>query len=451
MKGKNKMKLIGNGRLITHNSDCPYIENGCVAVDGNTISDFGVTGDMKKNYPDAEFYDAKGRVIMPGLINMHTHIYSSFARGLSMPQERPNQNFMEILSNQWWRIDKVLNTEDNKYSAYSTGLESARFGVTTLFDHQASQNYIEGSLFAISDSLSDIGLRSCLCYETTDRDGEDATNKAIKENIEYIDDTQKDESDMRKGMLGLHASFTLSDKTLDKCVNAMGSRNAGYHIHVAEGIDDLYDSLKKYGKRVIERLFDAKILGEKTLSIHNIYINAAEMDILKETNTMAVHNPESNMGNAVGCAAVLQALKKGILLGLGTDAYTQDMFESLKVANLIHKHNLCDPSVGFMETFGMLFENNRKIAGRFFNKPLGIISKGAYADIIVVDYTPHTPLNQNTIAGHIMFGMSGGMVDCTMVNGKFVMKDRVMQNVDEEAVLAKAREQSADFWHRVTA
>lgn len=443
------MLLIGNGRLITQNAQCPYIDNGCVAVDGNVIADFGETSDMRKKYPKAEFYDVSQRVIMPGLINMHTHIYSSFARGLSMPQERPNKNFMEILSNQWWRIDKVLNTDDNKYSAYSTGLESARYGVTTLFDHQASQNHVEGSLFAISDALSDIGLRSCLCYETTDRDGEDAAAKAISENMAYIENTQKDESDMRKGMLGLHASFTLSDKTLEKCVDAMGSKNAGYHIHVAEGIDDLYDSLKKYGKRVIERLFDAKILGEKTLAIHNIFINAAEMDILAETKTMAVHNPESNMGNAVGCAAVMQMLDKGVLLGLGTDAYTQDMFESLKVANIIHKHNLCDPSVGFMETYGMLFENNRNLAGRFFNKALGMIANGAYADIIVVDYKPHTPLNENTIAGHIMFGMTGGIVDSTMVNGKFVMKERVMQTVDEESIISKAREQSEDFWKRV--
>lgn len=443
------MILIGNGRLITQDASNPFIENGCVAIDGNVVAECGTTADLRAKYADAEFYDAAGRVIMPGLICAHTHIYSSFARGLSLPQEKPNKDFMDILENQWWRIDKVLNQEDNRYSAYSTGLESVRNGVTTIFDHHASQHHVEGSLFAISEALEDIGLRASLCYEVSDRDGLDIAEQAIRENIAYIDHAAKDTSDMKKGMLGLHASFTLSPQTLEKCVDAMGSRNAGYHVHTAEGISDLYDSLSKYGKRVVERLHDAGILGEKTLSIHNIHVNAAEMDILKATNTMAVHNPESNMGNAVGCSAVLQLLEKGILLGLGTDAYTQDMFESLKVANIIHKDRLCNPSVGFMESMDMLFKNNSAICSRFFQKPLGMIQKGAYADIIVVDYKPHTPLNANNIAGHIMFGMMGRCVDSTIINGKFVMKDRVMQTVDEDAVLAKAQEQSADFWNRV--
>lgn len=445
------MFLLGNGRLITHNPALPYLENGCIAVDGNQIADFGTTADMQKKYPDAGFEDARGRVIMPGLINAHTHIYSSFARGLSLPQAQPNKDFIDILENMWWRIDKVLNLDDNLYSAYSTGLESVRNGVTTIFDHHASQHHIQGSLFSVAEAVQKIGLRSSLCYEVTDRDGEQATEQAIAENITFIDHAAKDESDMLKGMLGLHASFTLSPKTLERCVEAMGSRGAGFHVHVAEGIADLYDSLAKYGKRVIERLHDAEILGEKTLAIHNIHINAAEMDILKHTNTMAVHNPESNMGNAVGTTPALQMLQKGILLGLGTDAYTQDMFESLKVANLIHKHHQCNPSIGFMESVQMLFQNNAAICGRFFKKPLGIVAKGAYADLIVVDYTPHTPLNENTIAGHLVFGLMGRCVDSTIINGRFVMKERVMQTVDEPAVLAKAREQSADFWKRVTA
>ncbi len=443
------MIVIGNGRMITQNSREPYFEDGAVVVDGGEIADFGATSDMRAKYPQAEYEDARRRLIMPGLINAHTHIYSSFARGLSLPQERPNRNFSEILENQWWRIDKALNTEDSRMSAFATGLESVRCGVTTIFDHHASQGYVGGSLFAIADAVSDIGLRASLCYEVSDRDGEETAAAAIGENIAFIDHAARDESDMLKGMFGLHASFTLSDRTLEKCVDAMGSRGAGFHVHAAEGPEDLRDSLKKYGKRVIERLRDAGILGEKTLAIHNIHVNAAEMELLRDSCTMAVHNPESNMGNAVGCAAALHMLQKGVLLGLGTDAYTQDMFESLKVANIIHKHNLCDPSVGFMESIGMLFDNNRKICSRFFKKPLGIIEKGAYADIIIVNYTPHTPLNADTVAGHIMFGLSGGLVDSTMINGSFIMKDRVMQTVDEQGILAKTREQSADFWKRV--
>ena len=443
------MILIGNGTLITHDDNCPFLENGCVAIDGNEVAAIGTTAEMKVSYPQAEFYDAKNRVIMPGLINAHTHIYSSFARGLSLPLEKPNKEFVDILENIWWRIDKVLNLDDCRYSAYATGLESVRCGVTTVFDHHASQRHVSGSLFAIADAVKEIGLRASLCYEVSDRDGKDAARQGIEENVAFIKHAAGDNTDMLKGMFGLHASFTLSAETLAACVDAMGRLNAGFHVHTAEGIGDLHDSLAKYGKRVVERLHDAGILGDKTLAIHSIHINAAEMELLKKTNTAAVHNPESNMGNEVGCTPALQMMERGVLLGLGTDAFTQDMFESVKVANIIHKHHNCDSNVGFMEAFNMLFKNNSAICARYFKKPVGIIKKGAYADIIVVDYIPHTPMHVGNLAGHIIFGLMGRCVDTTIINGRFVMKDRVMQTTDEEAVLAKSRQQAANFWSRV--
>lgn len=443
------MILIGNGQLITQDPAKPFIENGAVAVDNDTIVETGTTAALRAKYPDAAFTDAGGKIIMPGLINAHTHIYSSFARGMSLKQAHPNRNFMEVLENMWWRMDKSLTLEDTKYSAYSTGLESIRNGVTTIFDHHASPYHITGSLHAIADATQDIGMRSVLCYEVSDRDGKEIAAEGIQENISFIDEAAKDQSDTIHGMLGLHAPFTLSDETLEKAVTAMGSRNAGYHIHVAEGMDDVLDSLQKYGKRCVHRLFDAGILGKKTIAAHCVHIDGREMELLQKTGTAVVHNSESNMGNAVGCANILELIRRGVLLGMGTDAYTQDMLESLKVANIIHKHNLADPSAGFMETCDMLFQNNRQLAGRYFKKPLGILKSGAYADIILVDYIPHTPLNENTICGHIMFGMMGRSVDSVMVSGRFIMKDRVITSVDEQAILAKARSQSADFWTRV--
>ncbi|MCC8191321.1 MAG: putative aminohydrolase SsnA [Planctomycetes bacterium] len=444
------MIVIGNGRLVTHNPEYPYDDNGAVAIDGGRIAGFGSTAALRQAHPEADYVDAERRLIMPGLINAHTHIYSAFARGLSLPQAEPNRNFTDILENLWWRLDKALTLEDCRYSAYATGLESIRNGVTTLFDHHASQGHVEGSLFTIASALSDIGIRASLCYEVSDRDGPAVAAAAIRENVAFIDHARQQNSDRVKGMFGLHASFTLSPETLEGCVTAMGDRDAGYHVHTAEGIADLHNSLARYGKRVVERLHDAGILGPKTLSIHNIHINAAEMEILAATDTMAVHNPESNMGNAVGCAAALHMLAKGIPLGLGTDAYTADMFESLKVANLIHKHHQCNPTIGFTESLTMLFANNAAISGRFFDRPLGRIEAGAAADLILVDYLPHTPLDASTLAGHIVFGLSGRAVDSVMIDGRFVMRDRVIQGLDEAAVLARCREQCADFWRRLT-
>ena len=441
------MILIGNGMLITQNETNPLIMDGCVAVDGSTIADFGSTQDMKQRYPSASFYDAGGKVIMPGLINTHGHIYSAFARGMILSGGKVSKNFTQILENLWWRLDRALNLPEIEYSAYATYIDGIKNGVTTVYDHHASAGHVPDSLKTIADVAKTLGVRTSLCYEVSDRDGQQITDQGIRENADFIAYANQQNNDMVKGLFGLHASFTLSDETLEKCVAAAGG--VGFHVHAAEGIDDLYDNLKKYGKRVVERLFDAKILGPQTLAIHAIHINAREMDILRHTDTMVVHNPESNMGNAVGCSAVLQMIEKGILLGLGTDGYTTDMLESFKVANILHKHNMGDPSVAWGETAQMLLKDNAKICARHFSKPLGIIDKGALADVIVVDYEAPTPINANNIASHILFGMSGRSVVSTMINGEFVMKDRVLQTADEREVMAKARETANAFWQRV--
>lgn len=249
--------------------------------------------------------------------------------------------------------------------------------------------------------------------------------------------------------MGFIFAFTLSDDTLNKCASEMAGLDTGYHVHVAEGLADLQYNVDKYGKRVLERFNDFGVLKEKTIAVHCIYISAEEISLLNKTNTFVVHNPESNMGNAVGCSPAIELLKRGVTVGLGTDGYTSDMFESLKVANIIHKHHLKDPRVGFEESQTMLFDNNRKIAKAYYKNDLGVLKKGAYADVIVVDYIPHTPLTENTIGGHTIFGMSGRSVDTTIINGKVLMKDRKLINIDEESILAKSRELSQNLWNRI--
>ena len=220
----------------------------------------------------------------------------------------------------------------------------------------------------------------------------------------------------------------------------------GFHIHVAEGMNDVYDSLRKYGCRPVNRLLYNGILGEKTLLGHCIHLSPAELDILRETGTMVVNNPESNMGNAVGCSPVLQMMQKGILVGMGTDAYTHDMLESLKVFLLIQRHNACLPNVGWCEAMEMLFQNNAKIAARFFQKPLGVLKPGAAADVIVMDYKPFTPFSEENLDGHMLFGMMGRNCRTTVINGKVVYRDREFVNLDEEAVNAWTMEQSKKLW-----
>ena len=441
------MLLVGNGRLITRDEAFPYAEDGAVALDGEVIKEVGALSELRAKYPDAEFVDARGGVIMPGLINVHTHIYSGLARGLAIDGFNPT-NFLEVLDGQWWYIDRHLTLDGTRACAYATVLDCIRDGVTTIFDHHASFCEIPGSLFAIKDVCQELGIRANLCYEVSERDGAEKCGQAIRENADFARWAKEQDDDMVKAMFGGHALFTISDKTFEQMVKANDGMT-GFHIHVAEGMNDVYDSLRNYGCRPVNRLLYNGVLGEKTMLGHCIHISPAEMDILRETGTMVCHNPESNMGNAVGCSPVLQLFQKGILIGLGTDAYTHDMLESLKVLLPMQRHNACLPNVGWREATGMLFENNAKICARYFKKPLGVLKPGAAADVVIMDYKPFTPFSHENVDGHMLFGMTGRQCQTTMINGRILMKDRVLTEIDEEAVNAHILESSKRLWGRL--
>ena len=445
------MLLVTNGRLITRDAAQPYFEDGAVVIDGTTIAAVGEAAALKARYPDAEVVDAKGGVIMPGLINAHTHIYSGLARGLAIAGNNPT-NFLEVLEGTWWNIDRHLTLDGTRASAYATVLDCIRDGVTTIFDHHASFAEIPGSLFAIKDVCKELGIRACLCYEVSERDGEEKCRESIAENAEFARWAAKEKDPMIAAMFGGHALFTISDKTFEAMVKANDGLT-GFHIHVAEGMNDVYDSLRNYGCRPINRLLYNGLLGDRTVLGHCIHVSPAEMDIIKETGTMVVNNPESNMGNAVGCAPVLQMMRKGILVGMGTDAYTHDMLESLKVFLTIQRHNAALPNVAWCEGTQMLFKNNAAIAAKYFPQPVGVLKEGAAADVIVMDYKPFTPFSDENIDGHMLFGMMGKNCRTTIINGKVLYKDREFVGIDEERINAWTMEQSKKLWgalnHRV--
>ena len=438
------MLLVGNGRLITRDAALPYLPDGAVVLDGDAVREVGTLADMRTKYPQAEFVDARGGVIMPGLINAHTHIYSGLARGLAIEGNNPT-NFLEVLEGMWWNIDRHLTLDGTRASAYATVLDCIRDGVTTIFDHHASFRQIPGSLFAIKGVCQELGIRASLCYEVSERDGAEKTAQAIQENADFAKWCRERDDDMIRAMFGGHALFTISDQTFEAMVKANDGMT-GFHIHVAEGMNDVYDSLRNYGCRPVNRLLYNGILGERTLLGHCIHVSPAELDIIKETGTMVVNNPESNMGNAVGCSPVLQMFRKGILVGMGTDAYTHDMLESLKVFLIIQRHNAALPNVGWCEAMDMLFKNNAAIAARFFKKPLGVLRPGAAADVIVMDYKPFTPLSEENIDGHMLFGMMGKNCRTTIINGRVLYKDREFVGIDEERINAWTMEQSKKLW-----
>jgi len=438
--------LIANGTLVTFGEENELIPNGALLIEGDRIAAVGTTTELAERYRHEEILDARGRLIMPGMICGHTHFYGAFARGMSLKTEPPS-DFPQILEYLWWRLDKALNSDDVRFSALVSLVDAIRNGTTTLIDHHSSPNAVAGSLDVIAEAVIEAGLRACLCYEVSDRDGEEIALEGIRENERFVKEAS---GDLLAGTFGLHASLTLSDETLQRAVEVAGDLNVGFHIHVAEDQADVADSLKKSGLRVVERLEKAGILGEKTIAAHCVHIDAYETDTLRETGTKVVHNPRSNMNNAVGVADVLRMLRRGIVVGLGNDGFSNNMFSEMKTTYLLHKLAQEDPRVmGADQVLEIGVTNNARIAGLFFPKALGALSVGAYADIILLDYVPTTPLDADNLPWHLIFGMNGGQVSTTIVGGQVLMRDRELLTLDEEAICARSRELANKLWARM--
>ncbi len=439
-----KMFIIGNGTVITHDENDTVLQDGAVVTAGDSILDYGTLDKMRDIYSDASFINAEGGLILPGFIDAHEHIYSMMARGMAVDLPK-HADLNMILQNLWWKLDAALTNELVYESAMAAYMELVKNGVTTVIDHHAAYGEIADSLSAVASAAKVFSVKSCLCYEVSDRAGKAKMQQAVLENERFIKETA--ESKLLAGLMGLHASFTLSDETLQYC--AEHCAGAGYHVHVAEGTVDQEDCLNKYGLRVVERFKKFGILGEKTIAAHCIHINDAEMQLLQSTNTAVIHNAQSNMNNAAGCPRVLEMLKKGVLVGLGTDGYTHDMLASWKTAVLLHKHVLQDATAGDGELYQAMFFNNRKIAQRYFAREMGIIKKGAVADIVVADYRPPTPLNAQNVSGHLLFGVSGKDISFTMAQGKIVMQDRHLATLDEEKIIENCRQGAAKLWQKL--
>lgn len=440
------MKVILGGTVITMDPVNPVIPGGAVAISGSTITALGKAEEMLAQYPKAEVIDAGGGLVMPGMLNTHMHVYSAFARGMPIPGYNP-ADFLDILEGLWWRLDKVLTPEANYYSALVSGIEAIKNGTTTLMDHHASPLAAAGSLDELARAFGELGLRAGLCYEVSDRDGGKIAQAGIAENQRFAQWCRREQPELLAPSFGLHASFTLSDATLAACAEA--GEELGFHVHTAEASSDREFNIRQYGLPVVKRLDKFGIWNAKSLAVHCVHIDAEEMDLLRERDVSLIHNPESNMGNAVGRADVLAMLKRGLRVGLGSDGYSTDMFEGIKVANLIHKHGEGSPTVAGAEVPAMAWVNNTDIVSRYFGKPIGRLAPDWQADLIIVDYSPYTDLNADNWYSHILMGVSGGMVRTTMVAGKVLMQDGILLTVDTEKIYRQARLQARKVWERI--
>ncbi|MFP4023496.1 MAG: amidohydrolase family protein [Thiohalospira sp.] len=398
----------------------------------NILVEEGLKGKISftddKNSNASEIIDCKGKLVTKSFAVGHHHVYSALARGMGAPKKNP-VNFHEILQYIWWTLDKALDKEMIKASALYTAMACAKAGSTFVIDHHASPNYIEGSLEIIAKAFDKVGVNHLLCYEITDRDGLDKAEKGLAETEQYLQSNQ--------GLVGLHASFTVGDDSMQKAAGLMHKYNSGVHIHVAEGIYDQEHCQKNHHKRVVERLNDFDLLNSyRSILVHCLHLNENERQIIEKSKAFITQNMESNLNNNVG---YFNSKNLGKNIMLGTDGMHSDMLQSAKAAFFVGQ--------GFDTIdFSSAYERFRKVHDYI---ALNQFDGDGENNLVILDYDSPTAINQDNFLGHFIFGINSNHINDVISNGKIIVKDREIQTVNESEILQFSREQSIRLWKKM--
>ncbi|MFH1766113.1 MAG: amidohydrolase family protein [Gemmatimonadota bacterium] len=435
--------ILTNGVLVTGGKDPRIIPDGAVAWRGDRIVEVGEPGDLAARYPAARILDARGGLILPGLINIHHHFYSALARGLN--PGTPMRDFPEVLDRLWWRLDRALDPETIGISALLSAADCIRWGCTTVFDHHASPTCIEGSLDVIARAVEAAGISAVLCYEVTDRNGHDGALDGIEENLRFLG--QRRDDPRIRGVFGVHASFTVRDETL-ALIAQRRPPDAGCHIHVAEDPVDVRASASAFGRGPVQRLERAGLLDGRALLAHGIHLEESDYRKAADAGATLIHNPESNANNGVGRLDVPRVSGLGCRVGLGTDGMSSAMLRALRFAFLSMRGATRDPTAGFA-VLPSLLAQNAMVAREFFDEPLlGELAPGAPADLIAVDSPPPTPLAKENLFGHMVYGASEAPVRHTVARGKVLLEDFRHTTLDPGELARRARDLAPALWGR---
>lgn len=426
------MSLVLSGGTVVTSLDPPSATSGDVVIDRGRISSSEPTpGDTRIDCSDC--------VVIPGNVCAHHHLYSTLARGMPYRLEPP-QDFVQILQRVWWRLDRALDSDSVWLSAWSGAADAVLAGTTTIVDHHASPNAIEGSLEQVASALEQVAVRSILCYEVSDRDGPERAAGGLEEHRRFA----KERRSLSTPMVGAHASLTMSEETLAACVGLAEELDAGIHIHVAEDAVDERDSRARFGRSVVERLAAAGALTRRSLLAHCVHVDEREAEMIRDAGSWVAHNPRSNMNNRVGHARVGSL---GPNLALGTDGIDGDLFAESKAA--FWRAREADPRTQPQWALSLVAASARLAAAAIGEPLLGRIEPGAPADLVVLEYDPPTPISGENLADHWIFGISASHVRDVLVDGSLVVHDRVLARSHEPDALVRCREAAKDLWRRM--
>ncbi len=398
---------------------------------------------LAAKYPGAR--RVAGAYLSPGLVCGHTHLYSALARGLLVAIE-PSKDFAQQLKNLWWRLDRAIDLPILEWSAMAGLADAAMCGVTSIVDHHASPEAIDGSLSVLKSAYEQIGVRGLVCYETTDRNGPEGAQAGIAENLRFAREVDNERASGREplvdGMIGAHAGFTIGDATLAALADAVGSTGRGIHIHLAEDKYDAVDSRHRFGSDLAARLDAAGCLTPRSVIGHGVWLSPSEIELMNERGVYLAHNARSNMNNSVGYNSLLHRHAKVVL---GTDGMCADMLEEFKFAVFRHRES---QGPWWPGEFLACLDRGNRLMEDYLGGTFGRVERGARADLVLWDYEPPTPFVGENVAGHLAFGLSARSVRSVMVNGNFIVEER-KPAFDLARIGARAREETRRLWKRM--
>ena len=438
--------LVKDGLIVTMDKDRRILK-GSVAIEDGKIK---AVGKMKEKEKPDEIIDARGKIVMPGLICSHTHMYGMLLRGAPLKIEPPT-DFRQILERIWWPMDETMTKRDAYASALISCLEFIKTGTTFFADTYSGPHSIAGVLDSIASAVKESGLRGLISFEATERHTHAQGAKGMRENIRFIKKIKKKDRSRVGGMISIHASFTVSDELLEYGRKVASQYKVPITIHTSEGLVDLYHNLERYGKRTVERLYDVGLLAPDVVLAHCVHVNDDELALIKKTGAKVAHNPMSNMLNAVGVAPIVKMLMMDIPVGLGNDGYIFDGFENIRAAFLIHKLALRDPRVITpMEALEMATIGGAELYG--LENKLGSIEPGKLGDIIIINPSlAPTPLRPESVVGHIVNTVDGDDVETVIINGHVIMHDRKELTLDDDDVVETSRKSAERLWQKLGA
>lgn len=441
--------LISGGLVGTQDAERRVFADGAVAIEGNRIVAVGPREEVEAVHSAPSKIDATGKIVSPGFICTHTHMPSVV--GHSMPVDFSKfQAFMDLLTKWWWPDVEEQTTAEGIYwtTLWAAG-KMLKTGTTTVCDMVEAPSVVDGCLDRTADAIEKLGSRAVVCYESTERISLENAGAGINENVRFFKERKALGDSRVTGRIGVHTAFTASEEMLRRVRGIATDLGAGIVIHVAEIPPPMV--VEKFGRTAPVVLRDAGFLGPDVLAVHCIHMEPDEIGIWKDYDVKVSHTPMSNMLGGSGVAPVVDMLNQGITVSLGHDCFfTLDIFQYVRMAYLLHKVHHHNPMlIPSFQAIDLATTNAAKALQ--MEKEIGSIEVGKKADIIIIEPNQPSPLLPGLFYDTLINDVDGADVETVLVDGKVVVEDRKLVNVDEEDVHRKVVEETTALWKRAGA